>query len=345
MSDSLFPYQIKDNYYDDVNDFAEEFISFARELNVEDLSEMLEGLLIGVYWELYKNDAMVLSEKSHKILATLSNRRNESKKSKELIDDVRGMLLTKEFSKEKNGDDLELNKSNLKILLDYLEATGDFIYQLPYLKKYEHEITPEKLDLFRELATWFLQNSSKYLATYTLGFKEFFKNNEISHNLKEDIIFFNSPEELYHLNMLGANLMNRIFRPDFQSRKRKVLLLPSCMKISKDKCKAENTRLGPVCRLCNKNCNIFKIAKDFPHELYLIEHNSDSLKGATKKDLVELGIIGVTCVLNLISGGYQASKIGIPPQCVLLNRVACSKHWLSEDSPSTIDVQELSKKI
>ena len=145
--------------------------------------------------------------------------------------------------------------------------------------------------------------------------------------------------------MLGANLMNRIFRPDFQSRKRKVLLLPSCMKISKDKCKAENTRLGPVCRLCNKNCNIFKIAKDFPHELYLIEHNSDSLKGATKKDLVELGIIGVTCVLNLISGGYQASKIGIPPQCVLLNRVACSKHWLSEDSPSTIDVQELSKKI
>ena len=99
MSDSLFPYQIKDNYYDDVNDFAEEFISFARELNVEDLSEMLEGLLIGVYWELYKNDAMVLSEKSHKILATLSNRRNESKKSKELIDDVRGMLLTKEFSK------------------------------------------------------------------------------------------------------------------------------------------------------------------------------------------------------------------------------------------------------
>ena len=345
MSDSLFPYQIKDNYYDDVNDFAEEFISFARELNVEDLSEMLEGLLIGVYWELYKNDAMVLSEKSHKILATLSNRRNESKKSKELIDDVRGMLLTKEFSKEKNGDDLELNKSNLKILLDYLEATGDFIYQLPYLKKYEHEITPEKLDLFQELATWFLQNSSKYLATYTLGFKEFFKNNEISHNLKEDIIFFNSPEELYHLNMLGANLMNRIFKEDFQLRKRKALLLPSCMKISRENCNAENSRLGPICRLCNKKCNVYKIAKEFPHELYLIEHNSDSLKNATKKDLDELGIIGVTCVLNLISGVYQSSKMGIPPQCVLLNRVSCAKHWMREDIPSTIDFQELSNKI
>ncbi len=306
---------------------------------------MLEGLLIGVYWDVYKKDAFLLSENSHKVLATLSNRRNKSKLSKDLIDDVRGMLLTKEFSQKKMENDLKLDKSNLKILLKYLEATGDFIYQIPYLKKYELSVTQEKLDLFHILSGWFLQNSSKYLGTYTLGFEEYFKINEGSHNLKEDIIFFNSPKELYYLNMLGANLMNRIFRPDFQSRKRKALLLPSCMKISKNNCKAETTKLGPTCKLCNKNCNVYKIAKEFPHELYLIEHNSDSLKGATKKDLEELGIIGVTCVLNLISGGYQASKIGTPPQCVLLNRVSCSKHWLGEDVPSTIDVQELMNKI
>lgn len=43
-----------------------------------------------------------------------------------------------------------------------------------------------------------------------------------------------------------------------------------------------------VCRLCNKNCNVYKIAKDFPHELYLIELNSDSLKCATEKDWMNL---------------------------------------------------------
>ena len=163
--------------------------------------------------------------------------------------------------------------------------------------------------------------------------------------MNEDIIFFNSPKELYHLNMLGANLMNRIFRADFQLRKRKALLLPSCMRISQKNCKAENSRLGAICKLCNKNCNVCKIANKFSHELYLIEHNSDSLKGATKKDLEELGIIGVTCVLNLISGGYKSINMGIPPQCVLLNRVSCAKHWLCEDIPSTIDFQELSNKI
>lgn len=345
MDDFLVPYQIKGDYYRDVNDFAEAFIGFAGTLNLDDLSEMLEGLLIGVYWEIYKNDAVVLPNGSHDVLAALYAMRNKSKMSKDLVDDIRGMILTKEFSKKKTKNELTLNRASLKLLLDWLEATGDFAYQLPYLRKYEDSITSEKLEVFLKLAAWFLKNSPKYLATYTAEFKEYFEKNKESHKMNEDVIFFNSPEEIYHLNMLGANLMNRIFCRNFRSRKRKALLLPSCMRVSEKNCNAENTGLGPVCRLCNKNCNIYKIAKDFPHELYLIEHNSDSLKGATEKDLDELGIIGVSCVLNLISGGYQASKMGIPPQCVILNRVSCSKHWLDGDFPSTIDLEELSTKF
>ncbi|WP_432644572.1 DUF116 domain-containing protein [Methanobrevibacter sp.] len=345
MENLIFPYEIKDDYYGDVDDFAVEFIEFANSLNLNDLSVMLEGLLIGVYWKVYKIDAINLSINSYKMLSTLSRYRNKSLQSKDLIDDVRGLILTKQFENEKVKKDLNLNKDNLKVLLNFLEATGDFVYQLPYLKKYEHEITQEKLNIFIQLSDWFLRNSPKYLGLYTLQLKEYLKSNNHFHKMNEDIIFFNSPEELYHLNMLGANLMNRIFKEDFQLRKRKALLLPSCMKISRENCNAENSRLGPICRLCNKKCNVYKIAKEFPHELYLIEHNSDSLKNATKKDLDELGIIGVTCVLNLISGVYQSSKMGIPPQCVLLNRVSCAKHWMREDIPSTIDFQELSNKI
>lgn len=343
--DCPLPYQIKDDYYIDVNDFAEDFIKFSNTLGIDDLSQMLELLLIGVYWEVYKKDALILSKRSHDVLATLSSLRNKSKMSKDLIDDVRGMLLTKEFSKDNGENDFDLNKYNLTLLFDYLEATGDFVYQLPHLRKYENNISPDFFEKCGQLSEWFFKNSHKYLASYTLGFEDYFTMNDGTHKMKEDIIFFNSPVELYYLNMLGANLMNRIFRSDFQLRKRKTLLLPSCMTISKDKCRAKDTPLGPTCVGCNKNCNVYKIAKDFPHELYLIGHNSDSLKGATKKDLEELGIIGVTCVLNLISGGYQSAGMGIPPQCVLLNHVSCSKHWLSEDCPSTIDVQELSNKI
>lgn len=40
---------------------------------------------------------------------------------------------------------------------------------------------------------------------------------------KQEEIFFNSPKELYYLNMLCAEIMGRIFRPDYESRKEKQL--------------------------------------------------------------------------------------------------------------------------
>lgn len=52
--DCPLPYQIKDDYYIDVNDFTEDFIKFSNTLGIDDLSQMLELLLIGVYWEVYK---------------------------------------------------------------------------------------------------------------------------------------------------------------------------------------------------------------------------------------------------------------------------------------------------
>ena len=137
--DCPLPYQIKDDYYIDVNDFAEDFIKFSNTLGIDDLSQMLELLLIGVYWEVYKKDTLILSKRSHDVLATLSSLRNKSKMSKDLIDDVRGMLLTKEFSKDNGENDFDLNKYNLTLLFDYLEATGDFVYQLPHLRKYENK--------------------------------------------------------------------------------------------------------------------------------------------------------------------------------------------------------------
>ena len=166
--DCPLPYQIKDDYYIDVNDFTEDFIKFSNTLGIDDLSQMLELLLIGVYWEVYKKDALILSKRSHDVLATLSSVRNKSKMSKDLIDDVRGMLLTKEFSKDNGENDFDLNKYNLTLLFDYLEATEDFVYQLPHLRKYENNISPDFFEKCGQLSEWFFKNSHKYLASSTL---------------------------------------------------------------------------------------------------------------------------------------------------------------------------------
>ncbi|RAP52000.1 MAG: hypothetical protein BZ138_03970 [Methanosphaera sp. rholeuAM270] len=196
------------------------------------------------------------------------------------------------------------------------------------------------------LTRWFCKNSGKYLREYTSNLDNYIEQNGNSHLMEEDVIFYHGHELEYHLNMLGAEIMNRLFREEYDKRIRKAIILPSCMNSNNKKCKAKEERLGHVCTFCNTKCNVFRISKQYKeHELYIVSHESTAFKGAKKEDQKELGILGVTCVLNLISGGWKASNLSIPPQCVLLEHVACKKHWLTEDIYGNINPQELKIKI
>ena len=118
------------------------------------------------------------------------------------------------------------------------------------------------------------------------------------------------------------------------------------MNANNKKCKAKEDRLGDVCTFCNPKCNVYKIAKRYPdNEVYIVSHESTAFKGAKKEDMDELGIIGITCVLNLISGGWKSSNFSIPPQCVLLEHVACKSHWLDEDIYGEINEDQLDLKV
>lgn len=109
---------------------------------------------------------------------------------------------------------------------------------------------------------------------------------------------------------------------------------------------AKEDRLGHVCTFCNLQCNVYRIARQYAdHEVYIVAHESTAFKGATKKDMEEIGILGITCVLNLISGGWKSANLSIPPQCVLLEHVACRSHWLEEDEYGDIDMDELKTRI
>lgn len=115
------------------------------------------------------------------------------------------------------------------------------------------------------------------------------------------------------------------------------------MKINQKSCHAIEKKLGEVCQECNPECEIAKITEEYDCEVYLVSHKSSAFQNATDTDKKELAIVGVACPLNLISGGWKAAALGMPPQCVLLDKVACSRHWLNEDVPSSINKKELKK--
>ena len=341
MEEIIFPYKLNDGYYEKVKDFGDEFLEYSKKFNFKSDEEALEALCIGVYWYLYGTTAMDLNSNIHQALANLAEYRRAFPEDKVFIDELRGKLLTKFLFKPFKKNDEELTKEKLDLLINFLEATGDYMDQIPHFRNFSHD-----LDDCLVLTKWFCRNSSKYLGEYTSNLEKYLMNNGTSHLMEEDVIFYHGHELEYHLNMLGAEIMNRIFRGDYEKRTRKAILLPSCMNSNSKKCRAKEERLGHVCTFCNPKCNVYKITKEYPnHEVYIISHESTAFKGARKEDKDELGIVGITCVLNLISGGWKSSNLSIPPQCVLLEHVACKSHWLDEDIYGEINSDELKFKI
>lgn len=324
-----------------IEDFCDEFIEYSSQFDFADDEESLEALCIGVYWYLYGTIALDLNGNIHQALANLAEYRRVFPEDKPFIDELRGKLLTKYLFKPYKKNDEKLTPENLDLLFNFLEATGDYMDQIPHFRNFSHD-----LDDCLALTRWFCKNSKKYLGEYTLNLDKYIEKNGSSHMMEEDVIFYHGHELEYHLNMLGAEIMNRIYRKDYEQRDRKAILLPSCMNANSKKCRAKQDRLGDVCTFCNPECKVYQISKEYSNqEVYIISHESTAFKNARKEDKDELGIIGITCVLNLISGGWKAKNLSIPPQCVLLEHVACKNHWLDDDIYGEIDMRELELKI
>ena len=287
----------------------------------------------------------------------------------------------------------EINLINLKIdlLLKYLEATGDYKESLKHLNIWKEFFLNKDENTLKSyfksimsFVSFFEDYAKKELHIYTSNV-ESFKESYLEYHLNnEDIIFCGRSELEYHINLFGAEVMNKIFQKSFKARKKRVLLLPTCMRIPKThKCNAVNDKLGLRCTSCNNNCNIGEITKnlngnynyednnhednnyednnyedynyeDYNHEdndcndeipVYIVSHSSSILSNLTNDDKTNVSIIGVACINNLIEGGWKISSHGIPPQCVILDYVGCKKHWTPKNIQTTINFNKLQNTV
>lgn len=350
-----------------INEYKEDILKYIKD-NKNSLRDdkfiedelTFELLMIGILWIIYAQKALKSNIEYHDLMKQLfkvrSNLNPDQKELKDEIDEIRGYLGTIVYldyiNRDKNSD---LSLENLDKLISWLETTGEFHYELKaiypirnYLSTKNKEDINNILQSLIEFGKFFIKESKKELGKYTSHVNEYINNNIDLNINSEDMVFCNRKESEYHLNMFGAEVMNRLFKKEFDKRERKAVLLPSCMKSNQNICKSKDEKLGEVCNFCNNNCAIAKVSKKGlkeGFETYIIPHESSAFANATKKDKEELGIIGVSCVLNLISGGWKAESLKIPPQCVLLDYVGCSNHWDEKGFPTNISLKELDKKL
>lgn len=327
--------KLEGNFSNDINDY----MNYINKNNMEQLRSkseyLLEILMIGVFWKEHVNKAISLSKIPRNILIKLSTLR-EKESIKKIVDINRG-LLEYLFLNRRSNDKVKISLENYKKLVNYLKACGDYKEEAKRLEvwiSYFFSLNKNKVEKiltsYLEFAKYFEYISQEVLGIYTKNVNLFLKNIDKKYKYREDFLFCSRKEVEYHLNMVGAQIMNEAYRKEFLKTKEKRLLLPSCMRIKDEKnCKAIKTEEGYICNSCSKNCNVNKydkLGKKYNFQVYIIPHES-SISVKNKIKYGHIGIIGVACVLNLISGGLKAKNLGFVPQCVFLDYCGCKDHW------------------
>lgn len=374
----FFPYNLKgigntsDDFYIRLERFSEEvaskglqqfgeFIDRKQESDKQNNKQaqtreddLLDILLSGVLWNEYNGKWGNAIELQHAVLNNLYKLRKKYPKSKDRIDKLRGKLAT-QWLDNKSKRNIATTLQNFSKLVLWLNATGDFREEALRIKEvtillatFTPEHQKELLGQITLFATWFSKAASQNLNEYTSGTDYFLDQQHQKYRGREDYFFCGRKESEYHLNMVGAALMNRSLRKEFSEAEKQILLLPTCMSASKN-CAATQVGHTLKCCHCTPECNISATSIEMEKlgvETVLIKHSSDFSKWllpwANQK---KTALIGTACVLNLLQGGFEMKRLGIPSQCIFLDYCGCQKHWKEVGIPTEINVNQASKLI
>lgn len=323
---------------------------------------LFEFLMIGVLWKEYSNAALSLSYTSFKILNKLVELRQKYKLIKKYIDVLRGVLSTALLYRSLNTTKIFASPSlkNFSLLIKWLNATGEFKEEVKRLDNWRLylDVSPKANPetLLKEsikFAQWFEGRSEEVFGKYTANNENFHKNELQKHIWKEDIIFCARTRLEYHMNMIGAEIMNTAFEKDFNQTEQRAVLVPACMRLLPDKnpehpkavCKANRKGIDYICTDCSPNCRVHKLNEQGEQEnfkVFIIPHSSDFSQWLKEHSVNHrVGTIGIACINNLISGGLELKSLDIPAQCVLLDYCGCKNHWDKAGFPTDINIERL----
>jgi len=111
-------------------------------------------------------------------------------------------------------------------------------------------------------AAWLKARSEAALGRYTPQVEHYLTKVHPHYRRREDVIFCGRRRVEYHLNMVGTETLNRVFRPRFLSTERKGVVVPPCLRAQPDdKCQARLTFFGARCAGCTPGCRVHQLTK------------------------------------------------------------------------------------
>lgn len=356
-----FAQDVVESSHNQLGVFIEEYIQFIKTNSVEKLNTyneyLLELVMIGVFTKNYIGNAHKTNKLAIHFLQFLYAQRKKRPNLKAKIDILRGYF-SYIFLEKRNNQVIEnYSLDDFNLLLNWLQATGEFneevirlTHWLNFLKTKDKHFVNLLLSNALRFAISFEKKGHNYLNNYVENVSTFRSSVLTQYKHREDYFLAGRHVNEYYLNMFGAELLNGALRNEFSKTTEKVLLLPTCMqKIPVSGCKAATDGKELVCAACSVECNIGKVATEMRKihvTTYLIPHSSDFSRFLKKwENNSTVSLIGVACVLNLLTGGYEMKRLNISSQCVFLDYCGCKKHWDVNGFATSLNINQLRRVV
>lgn len=317
-----------------------------------------ELLNLGILWRAYGSVALAVRTAPFRLLAFLAEWRKKHQRLKPAIDLLRGVLMSFFLVpvEPKRTETSPGSLRDLEPLVQWLEATGDFredairfVRWLAYWSTINRTQFDACMQTIMRFADWFESASRERMGVFTPSVDLFVEQNASRYRWREDRFTCLRSRVEYHLNMVGAEIMNRAFRKAYLAADRQTVLVPGCMRFrSAEKCEGTKTPEGIRCSGCEPKCRVNQLRQlglrqNF--EVMVIPHSSDLSRWAPKPGKPVTGVVASACLAVLVQGGWELKRYEVPAQCVLLNECGCKKHWHREGFPTQLDVRALKKVV
>lgn len=317
-----------------------------------------ELLNLGILWRKYGSTALAVNVAPFHFMARLGEWRKTHPRWKQLIDVVRGMILSFFLVPVpiQRTNYAPRTLSDLGRLVTWLEATGDFredafryIRWLGYLGTKPTGYFDAMMKTVLEFSDWFENQSMVRMGDYTPNVDTFVSSSVSRYRWREDRFSCLRSRTEYHLNMVGAEIMNRMYRKEFVSCSQRTVLLPGCMRArTAEKCEGTVTAKGIRCSGCEPACHVNQLremGKRNNFDVMVIPHSTDLGMWTARPGEATTAVVGVACLSVLVQGGWELKRNNIPAQCVLLDECGCKKHWHKTGFPTKLDVRELKRIV
>lgn len=237
----------------------------------------------------------------------------------------------------------------------WLGCTGEFVQEAARLELWLQStgvfFAADEFDVAcARLSAWFVPAAHRSLGRWTSGVEEFQARIRQEGRSREDILLVSRSEPIYHMNMVGAEVMNRGFRPGYDSRPDKVVLVPGCMRAKPEgQCRAVRDGLDISCSRCDPDCEVAaldRLGRERGFRVFVVPHASsftawlEHWQGSPSTSL-----LAVACPLHLVSGGYEMRALGHQAQCLMLQYSGCSRHWDPRGTPTRVDRELLLEMV